>query len=334
MLRSADMRAAFYERFGPAGEVLTIGELPKPVPGRGEVRVRVHFSGVNPSDVKTRNGMRGGALPFPRIVPHSDGAGCIDAVGSGVDETRIGERVWLWNAGWKRANGTAAEYVTLPQAQAVALPAHIDLAAGACLGIPALTAYHAVACGGGVAGKTVLIAGGAGAVGHYAVQLAKIEGATQVISTVSGPEKAALAQSAGADLIINYREEDIVSRCREATEGAGVERVIEVDLAANINQNVELLHTDGDIVAYGSSAADIPVPFLPSILSNVTLRFFIVYNLPPSDRTRVEARLNALLEENRLTHNVAVRLPLEEIVQGHELIEQGGLRGNLVLELT
>ena len=176
MLRSAAMRAAYYERVGPAREVLTVGELPTPVPGPGEVRVRVHFSGVNPSDVKTRNGMRGGALPFPRIVPHSDGAGFIDAVGMGVDEARIGERVWLWNAGWKRANGTAAEYVTLPQEQAVELPAHIDLAAGACLGIPALTAYHAVACGGGVTDKTVLVAGGAGAVGHYAVQLAKSRG--------------------------------------------------------------------------------------------------------------------------------------------------------------
>ncbi|NNC63814.1 MAG: alcohol dehydrogenase catalytic domain-containing protein, partial [Gammaproteobacteria bacterium] len=148
------MRAAYYESFGTAREVLRVGELPTPEPAPGEVRVRVHFSGVNPSDVKTRGGMRGGSLPFPRIVPHSDGSGFIDAVGAGVDEARIGQRVWIWNAGWKRADGTAAEYVTLPQEQAVELPDPIDLAAGACLGIPALTAYHAVACGGGIEDKT------------------------------------------------------------------------------------------------------------------------------------------------------------------------------------
>ena len=334
MLRFQYMRAASYERFGSAREVLTVGELPKPVPGPGEVRVRVHFSGVNPSDVKTRNGMRGGALPFPRIVPHSDGAGFIDAVGMDVDEARIGERVWLWNAGWKRANGTAAEYVTLPQAQAVELPAHIDLAAGACLGIPALTAYHAVACGSGVEHKTVLVAGGAGAVGHYAVQIAEAEGARRVIATVSGPEKAALARSAGADLIVNYREDDLVARCLEATDGLGVERIIEVDLAANITRDLEIVRPDGDIVSYGSGAPEIPVPFLPSILGNVTFRFFIVYNLSPSDRAQAQVRLTELLAQNRLSHNVALQLPLEEIVQAHELIERGALLGNLVLALA
>jgi NADPH2:quinone reductase len=328
------MRAAYYESFGTAREVLRVGELPTPEPAPGEVRVRMHFSGVNPSDVKTRGGMRGGSLPFPRIVPHSDGSGFIDAVGEGVGESRIGERVWIWNAGWKRADGTAAEYVTLPEAQAVALPDQIDLAAGACLGIPALTAYHAVVCGSGVEDKTVLVAGGAGAVGHYAVQLAKIEGASRVIASVSGQEKAELAQSAGADLVVNYREEDLVARCREATGGLGVERIVEVDLAANIGRDLEILSPDGDIVAYGSGAAEVPVPFLPSILGNVTLRFFIVYNLSASDRTRAQARLTELLEQDRLSHNVTEQLPLEEVVRGHELIEQGRLMGNLVLQLA
>jgi len=328
------MRAAYYERVGPAREVLTVGQLPIPEPGPGEVRVRIHFSGVNPSDAKSRAGLRGGVLPFPHIVPHSDGAGVIDTVGEGVSDARIGERVWLWNAGWKRADGTAAEYVTLPSAQAIALPAPIDLAAGACLGIPALTAYHAVACGGGVMDKTVLVAGGAGAVGHYAVQLAKIEGAKQIIATVSGPEKAELARAAGADVIINYRDEDLVARCRDVTRGMGVQRIIEVDLAANITENLELLRPDGDIVAYGSGTADIAVPFLPSILNNVTLRFFIVYNLARSDRARAEAGLNELLTEDRLSHNIAAQLPLAEIVQAHERIEQGSVQGNLVLALT
>ncbi len=328
------MRAAYYEKFGPANDVLHVGELPTPEPGPGEVRVRVHFSGVNPSDVKTRNGLRGGALPYPRIVPHSDGAGVIDAVGPGVDASRIGERVWIWNAGWKRADGTAAEFVTLPQEQAVELPDHVDLAAGACLGIPALTAYHAVTCGGGVAGKSVLVAGGAGAVGHYAVQIAKIEGASRVIATISGSEKAELARAAGADLIVNYREEDLIARCREATDGLGVERIIEVDLAANIARDVEIIRADGDIVVYGSGAPEIPVPFLPSILGNVTYRFFIVYNLSPTVRAHVQARLTEQLAQDRLRHNVVEQLPLEQIVQAHELIEQGSLLGNLVLTLT
>jgi NADPH2:quinone reductase len=327
------MRAAYYERIGPAREVLTVGELPTPMPAPGEVRVRLCFSGVNPSDVKARTGSRGGALPFPRIVPHSDGAGVIDAVGAGVAEARLGERVWIWNAGWKRASGTAAEYVALPADQAVALPANADLAAGACLGIPALTACHAVTCGGGVEGRSVLVAGGAGAVGHYAVQFAKLHGARQVIATVSGPEKAELARAAGADVVINYRDDDPVTRCREITDGRGVERIIEVDLAANLDKDLALLRADGDIVVYGSGKPEIPVPFLPAILGNVTLRFFIVYNLAPGDRARAQADVAELLAADRLSHNIAMRLPLEEIVQAHELIEQGGLRGNLVLEI-
>ena len=180
----------------------------------------------------------------------------------------------------------------------------------------------------------MLVAGGAGAVGHYAVQLARLEGASQVIATVSGPDKAELARSASADLVVNYRDEDLAARCREATDGLGVERIIEVDLAANITRDLEILRADGDIVVYGSGAPEIPVPFLPSILGNVTLRFFIVYNLSASDRAHAQARLTELLVQDRLSHNVTVRLPLEEVIQAHELIEQGGLLGNLVLAVS
>ena len=203
------MQAAFYERTGLAREVLIVGEIPTPVAGPGEVRVKVAWSGVNPSDVKSRAGTRTKSLPFPRIIPHSDGSGVIDQVGADVPSTRIGERVWVWNAAWMRSFGTAAQYVVLPSEQAVALPRNIDLAAGACLGIPALTAYHAVTTDGGVDGKRVLVAGGAGAVGHYAIQLAKLKGARQIITTVSGPEKAAVARQAGADIILNYRTDDL-----------------------------------------------------------------------------------------------------------------------------
>ncbi|HEV3363005.1 MAG TPA: NADPH:quinone reductase, partial [Acidimicrobiia bacterium] len=285
------MRAAFYERTGPAREVLTLGELPAPEPGPGEVRVRVAWSGVNPSDVKSRAGLRTKALPFPRVVPHSDGSGRIDRVGDGVDPARVGQRVWVWNAAWGRAGGTAAEYVTLPAAQAVPLPEGADLAAGACLGIPALTAYHAVTVDGGVEGKSVLVAGGAGAVGHYAVQLAKLKGARQVIATVSSPAKAELARAAGADLVVNYREEDFAARCREATGGRGLDRIIEVDFAANVGADLEALRHEGEVVVYGSGAPEIAVPFAPAILKNVRLRFFIVYNLTPEDRARAVADL-------------------------------------------
>ncbi len=214
------MQAAFYERTGPAGDVLTVEDIPAPVPGPGEVRVKVAWSGVNPSDVKSRAGSRTKSLPYPRIVPHSDGSGVVDQVGPDVPSTRIGERVWVWNAAWMRPFGTAAQYVVLPSGQAVLLPAKTELDVGACLGIPALTAYHAVTADGGVANKNVLIAGGAGAVGHYAIQFARIKGAKQIIATVSGEEKAALAREAGADMVLNYRTDDLpslVSGCHAGT---------------------------------------------------------------------------------------------------------------------
>jgi NADPH2:quinone reductase len=328
------MRAAFYERTGPARDVLTLGELPDPEPCPGEVRVRVAWSGVNPSDVKSRAGLRTKALPFRRVIPHSDGSGTIDRVGEGVDPARVGERVWVWNAAWGRAAGTAADYVVLPSVQAVPLPEGTDPAAGACLGIPALTAYHAVAVDGGVEGKSVLVAGGAGAVGHYTVQLAKLKGARQVIATVSSPAKAELARAAGADLVVNYREEDFAARCREATGGRGLDRIIEVDFAANVEADLRALRHEGEVVVYGSGAPEIPVPFAPAILKNVLLRFFIVYNLTPEDRTRAVADLTRLLEENALTHNIAARLPLERVAEAHEMVESGRATGNVVLQVA
>lgn len=327
------MLAAIYRRTGPAAEVLAIEEMPAPLPGPHEVRVKVSWSGVNPSDVKSRAGMRTKTLPFPAIIPHSDGAGVIDRVGEGVDRARLGERVWLWNAAWGRANGTAAEHVVLPAAQAVALPDGVELAAGACLGIPALTAYHAVMVDGGVAGKSVLVAGGAGAVGHYAIQLAKLRGARQVVATVSSEAKAALARAAGADLVVNYKTEDVVRKCLDFTGGAGVERIMEVDLAANAAVDLAVLRPEADIVVYGSGAADMSIPFFPAIVKHARLRFFIVYNLNPGDRARAIADLTHLLATNSLQHNIAARLPLARIADAHELVERGRAVGNVVLEV-
>lgn len=325
------MRAAFYERTGAARDVLRVAEIPTPEPGPGEVRVRLATSGVNPSDVKSRAGLRSSVLPFPRIVPHSDGAGVIDAVGAGVPAERMGERVWVWNAAWKRAFGTAAQWVVLPAGQAVALPEKTSLEAGACLGIPALTALHAVRMDGGVDGRTVLVTGGAGAVGHYAVQMARLAGARRVFATVSSAEKAAVVRQAGAELAIDYRREDVAARVLEATGGAGVDRVIEVDFAANVDASLAAVKAEGDIVVYGSGRPQIAVPFFPSILKNVRLRFFIVYNLTADDRAAAIAQLTAWLREDRLRHNVAAVLPLESVAEAHELVESGRLLGNAVL---
>lgn len=326
------MLAAIYEKTGAAREVLRVVELPDPQPAAGEVRVKLATSGVNPSDVKTRAGRRTTVLPYPRIVPHSDGAGVIDAVGPGVPESRLGERVWVWNACWGRADGTAANYVALPSAQAVPLPASVSFAAGACLGIPALTAWHAVHMDGGVAGKAVLVTGGAGAVGHYAVQFAQAAGARCVIATTSGPEKAALARAAGADEVINYREEDVAARVLEATAGAGVERVVEVDIAANLGTVLGALRAEGDIVAYGSGAPEIAVPFLPSVLKNIRYRFFIVYHLSATDRARALADLTRQLEQGDLGHHLGPSFPLREIAAAHEAVERGAF-GNVVVTL-
>ncbi|HYA07206.1 MAG TPA: NADPH:quinone reductase, partial [Xanthobacteraceae bacterium] len=225
------MRAAFYEQNGTAKQVLKLGEVETPRPGPGEVRVKLATSGVNPSDVKARAGSTR-KIAYPRVVPHSDGAGEIDMVGDGVSPARIGERVWLWNAQWMRAFGTCAEFVTLPSPQAVRLPANTSFEAGACFGIPAMTAYHAVAVSQAAPGVTVLIAGGAGAVGHYAVQFAKAAGAT-VITTISSPEKANAARHAGADHVIDYKREPVGERVMAVTGKRGVDAIIELDVAAN-----------------------------------------------------------------------------------------------------
>jgi NADPH2:quinone reductase len=328
------MRAAFYERNVPARDVLQVMDVPRPEPQAGEVRVRLASSGVNPSDVKSRANLRGSGMPFARVIPHSDGAGTIDAVGAGVPAARVGERVWTWNAGWRRAFGTAAQCVTLPAEQAVALPENIDFAAGACLGIPALTALHAVRMDGGVAGKSVMVTGGAGAVGHYAIQMAKLAGASQVIATVSGEAKAKLALAAGADLTLNYKEEDVAARVLVATDGEGVDRIIDMDFAANVGMDFNAVAAEGDVVVYGSGRPDIAVPFFPAILKNVRVRFFIVYNLTREDRQAAIAQLTEWLARGQLAHKVALRLPLEQIAQAHEAVERGTALGNVVLDIA
>ena len=328
------MLAVWYERNGAAAEVLQSGELETPTPAPGEVRVRLAASGVNPIDVKRRRGARGQVITDPLVVPGFDGAGVIDAVGDGVAASRIGERVWVYEGQWQRPRGTAAEFVTVPAERAVALPDATSFVEGACLGIPALTAYHAVAVNGGVRGKSVLVTGGAGAVGHYAIQFAKLGGAKRVIATVSNRAKGEIATAAGADAVVNYKSEDVGQRCQALTDGHGVDRIIEVDLAANIQPDLAALRADSEIVVYGTGAPEIAVPFFPSVLKNVRYQFFIVYNLNAADRATALTEVSRLLKENKLRHQIAKRLPLAQTAEAHQLVESGQAVGNVVLDIA
>lgn len=267
----------------------------------------------------------------PRIVPHSDGAGVIERVGPGVPERRVGERVWLWNGQWNRPHGTAAACIALPAEQAVPLPEGVSFEAGACLGIPALTAYRAVTTDRPCAGETVLVAGGAGSVGHYAIQCAKLLGAARVLATVSSPEKAEHARAAGADAVVDYRRESVAERVRELTGGHGADRVVEVDIAGNARLLPQVVARGGLCAAYGSNATEACLPFFPMILSGAAVRFFIVYDLPDPVRRAAIAELTRWLEEGRLAHAVAATYPLERIAEAHEAVEGGKVIGNVVV---
>ena len=326
------MRAAYYEANGSARQVLRVEEVDTPQPGRGEVRVRLATSGVNPSDVKSRAGLTR-KIAFPRVIPHSDGAGEIEAVGEGVSPSRVGERVWVWNGQWRRAFGTAAQSIVLPAAQAVPLPAKTSFEAGACLGIPAYTAYQAVELAGAKDGATVLIAAGAGAVGHYAIQLAKKRKAT-VITTVSSPEKAAIAKQAGADHTIDYKREHVGERVKQMTGGRGVDAVIEMDLAANAKLLPDVLVPNGIVAIYGGSAPEPAIPFQFLLQNSITLRFFLVYLMPQELRDRATADITRLLQQGALIHNVAQTFAIADIVAAHEAVESGKALGNIVVRMA
>jgi NADPH:quinone reductase len=326
------MRAAYYEANGPARAVLRVGEVETPEPGRGEVRVRLLASGVNPSDVKSRAGTTR-KIAFPRVIPHSDGAGEIDRVGAGVPPSRLGERVWVWNAQWRRPFGTAAGLIVLPAEQAVPLPAGIAMEAAACLGIPAYTAYQAVGLTGVKEGSTVLVAAGAGAVGHYAIQFAKKRKAT-VITTVSSAVKAEIARQAGADLVIDYRRDNVGDRVMAITAKRGADAVIEVDLAANASLLPSVLAPNGVVAIYGSGAPEASIPFQFLLQNSIMLKFFLVYLMPPDERARATADITHMLERGELIHNVAQTFDLGDIVAAHEAVEAGTAMGNIVVRIA
>ncbi len=327
------MRAVWYERFGPAREVLRLGEMPDPQPGPGEVRVRLRASGVNPSDVKTRSGATRRPTRFARVIPHSDGAGVIDAVGSGVAPSRVGERVWVHNAQWERPFGTAADALALPAELAVSLPEAIGFVEGACLGIPVLTAHLCLFDGAPLAGRFVLVQGGAGVVGHYAVQLASWAGA-HVIATASSPEKLAHARAGGAEHVIDYVREPVADRVREITDGRGVDRVVEVELGANLPLLLQVLAPHAVVASYASMGVREPaLPVYPLMARNATLRFVLVYALSAEQKRRALEDLERWMASGHARFTIAARLPLERTVEAHELVESGRKLGHVVLEL-
>ena len=313
------MKAALYDRMGPARDVLKVTETERPEPGPGEVRVRVLVSAVNPTDVKARSG----AVPRPIDgfqIPHQDGAGVIDAVGDGVDPARVGQRVWLFLAAGGRRWGTAAEWTVVPARQAVPLPDGADLELAASLGVPAITAHRCLFADGPVTGKATLVAGGAGAVGHFSIELAKWAGA-RVASTVSSPEKAELARAAGADLVVNYRESDVVTQLRPFAEH--LDRIVEVALGANLETDLALSGPATALVVYAATGEDPVLPMRACMSANVTLRFVLLYGVPAPAVDEAVHDINVALSAGALTPLPAQRFPLEDIAAAHEAVEKG-----------
>ncbi|MBL8589924.1 MAG: NADPH:quinone reductase [Methylobacteriaceae bacterium] len=326
------MRAVFYERCGPAAEVLRLGATPSPAPGPNEALVRVHVSGVNPHDVKKRAGWLTQELPAPRVIPHSDGAGVIVEAGPGVARERIGERVWIMHASDQRPGaGAAADLVVVHCDHAVRLPEGVGFDVGACLGVPFLTAHDAVLRDGPVTGQTVLVQGGAGAVAGYAIQLCVWNGA-RVIATVSSPQKAAHARALGADMTIDYTREDVVAAVMEQTRGRGVDRIVEVDFGANLVADHAVIRPCGVVASYSSSRVREPtLPYYAFARKGVTLHF-VQGMLLTHERAGAGIRdATALLERGRLVHPIARTFPLAETAAAHELQEGGVAIGKILV---
>ncbi|MEY9942254.1 NADPH:quinone reductase [Streptacidiphilus sp. MAP5-3] len=335
------MKAIVYERSG-GSDVLSLADRPVPEPGPGEVRVRVVVSGVNPTDWKSRSGGPGLSA---QQVPNQDGAGVVDAVGPGVDAGRVGERVWIWESAWQRPDGTAQEYVVLPERQAVALPEHASFDLGASLGIPAMTAHRALTLAedapallapGALAGRTVLVAGGAGAVGNAAIQLARWAGAT-VITTVSSPEKAKLAQAAGAHHVVDYRAEDAAAVIRGLAP-EGVDVVVEVAVTANVDLDLAVLADNGTVAFYADgSGAEVTLPVRPSMFRNLRWLGVLVYTIPDTAKVAAVAAIRDAVAAGALRGGAEAglpwhRFPLAQTAAAHDAV-QGGAVGKVLIDI-
>jgi NADPH:quinone reductase len=333
------MLAAFYERKGDARDVLQFGDVPPPQPGPNEVRVRIHVSGVNPSDTKQRQGWGAyAAMPWPRIIPHNDGAGVIDAVGPGVDAARMGQRVWVYEAQRDgRCFGTCAQSVVIPADHAVALPESIDFRLGATLGVPAMTAHRCLFQDGPVTGKTILVAGGAGSVGQCAVQLARWGGAGRIIATTGSHAQAAVAKASGADVVLNYNDADLADQIHQAADGErSVDRVVEVAFARNVALDAAVLKPGGAIASYfngndGSPTATVPYQALSSMC--ISVHFVLVYTMGPAAHAAAAADTNAALEAGLLRPRIAHEYALSDVVAAHERVGLGGAGGKVLVSV-
>jgi NADPH2:quinone reductase len=322
------MRAAWYEKQGPAREVLVVGEMPDPRPGAGEVRIRIAASGINPGDIKKRQDAFGYGMPYPRVIPHSDGAGQVDQVGDGVSPEWVGRRVWCYGAQSYRPFGTAAEFTVVPQDHIAPLPDKVSPEEGACLGIPGITAHRGVHVAGEVAGRTILVQGAAGAVGMCAVQLARCAGA-RVIGTVRSPAEEPAAREAGAHEVV-LNNQTLTERVKALAPG-GVDHVVEVAFGANIDADIELLKMGGSIAAYATDNATPKIPFWLLVFKNIRLFFLGSDDFPKEAKITAARDLNNALQAGWPGFEIGERIPLSEIARAHELAEHPVRRGRIVV---
>jgi NADPH2:quinone reductase len=320
------MLAARYERTGPAAEVIEVGEIETPEPGPGEVRVRIAFSGVNPTDWKARSR---GEVEDGFQVPNQDGAGTIDAVGDGVDGSRVGQRVWVYFAAWKRRWGTAAQYTVVPAACAVPLPDGISFELGASIGIPAMTAHRCLFADGPVRGRPVLVAGGAGAVGRCAIELARWAEAGPIFATASSDEKAAIARDAGADAVIDYTSTEAIEQAKQI----GAHRIVELSLGQNLELDLAAAGPDCSIVSYANEGPNPELEVRRLMGPNTNLRFMLVYTMPQEAIDQAVADITQALEDGALTEPQLHRFPLTETAAAHDAVEAGAT-GKVLIELS
>ena len=325
------MKAAWFEEFGGAEQVMQVGEQPKPLAEPGQVLVKLATSGVNPSDVKKRAGASASLLDDGLVIPHSDGAGVIESVGRGVPEDRVGQRVWVYQAQYGRRLGTAAEYVVLDSNRAVHLPDNTDFSVGACLGIPVMTAHRCVYTDGDISGQVVLVTGGAGRVGYYAIQWALIAGA-EVIATASNDADRDICLALGASAVVNHREDDWGKQVLIASQGRKVDRVIDVEFGANLPQILQCIATSGVIATYSSTQVKQPsLPFIDMMFMDLTLRMILVYAMPESAKVQAIEAITEALQAGKLQHRIAHKVTLDQIAKVHKLVEQGGFGGCVIV---
>ena len=327
------MKAIIFENFGAATDVLNATEIEKPQPQKGEVLVRIHTSGVNPSDVKKRAGSFQNLLDDGYVIPHSDGAGMIEAVGEGVDKNKIGQKVWVYQAQHRRRFGSVAQYICLPEDRAPELPETVDYATGACYGIPVMTAHRCVFADGDPKGQTILVTGGAGKVGYYAIQWAVKAGAN-VIATASNDEDAALCKSLGATHIVNHREEGWGGQILDLLDGGKVDRVVEVEFGYNLTEVLKVLRIGGTIATYSSARAMNPtIPFYKMLFMDVTTRFVLVYDMPESAKQQAISDIAKAEKEGWLKHRIAKRFAFDDCAKAHEFVEAGSPGGCVIVEI-